>query len=48
MRPTNLQDAHAKTVQQMISAEKYAEDTKITMEQLKSKVQALQQSLQQI
>ena len=36
---------HAGAVQQMISAEKNTEDTKITMEQLKSKVEVLQQSL---
>ena len=36
---------HAEAVQQMISAEKCAEGTKITMEQLKCKVEVLQQSL---
>ena len=41
------EDAHASTVQLRISAEKYVEDTKITMEQLKSKIEGLQQSLQQ-
>ena len=38
---------YAEPVQQVISAEKYAEDAKITMEQLKHKVEVLLQSLQQ-
>ena len=42
------QVSYAEAVQQIISAEKYAEEAKITMEQLTCKVEVLQQSQQQM